>query len=162
MCNHGFMPSKWVLLTYRLPREPSTPRIALWRALRRLGAVQVLDGLVALPADARTREQLEWFAEQVVEAGGEAGVWEAVPGAVAQERALARRMREAAAEEYRALFADAQAAREADPTARRRALARLRRELRKVRRRDYFAASERKPAERAVEELAAVAAEVSA
>ena len=66
---------EWVLLAYRLPREPSTPRIALWRRLRRLGVVQVLDGLVALPADARTREQLEWLADEVLEADGEASVW---------------------------------------------------------------------------------------
>jgi hypothetical protein len=45
--------------------EPSTPRIAVWRRLRRLGVVQVGDGLVALPADARTREQLKWVAEDV-------------------------------------------------------------------------------------------------
>jgi len=24
---------RWVLLAYRMPREPSTPRIALWRRL---------------------------------------------------------------------------------------------------------------------------------
>ena len=28
------MLQRWVLLAYRLPREPSTPRIALWRKLR--------------------------------------------------------------------------------------------------------------------------------
>src|SRR5213080_3282008 len=56
---------QWVLLAYRLPRDPSTPRIALWRTLRRLGAAQLLDGLVALPADSRTREQLEWAADGV-------------------------------------------------------------------------------------------------
>ena len=54
----------WVLLAYRLPREPSTPRIALWRRLRRLGAAQLVDGLVALPHDARTREALEWLADE--------------------------------------------------------------------------------------------------
>src|SRR5438552_17238224 len=43
----------WVLLAYRLPRDPSTPRSALWRKLRRLGAVQVLDGLAALPLERR-------------------------------------------------------------------------------------------------------------
>src|SRR5262249_39018906 len=32
---------RWVLLAYRLPREPSTPRIAVWRRLRRLGALQL-------------------------------------------------------------------------------------------------------------------------
>ncbi len=45
----------WVLLAYRLPREPSTPRIALWRRLRRLGAAQVLRwarGSPVEPADA--------------------------------------------------------------------------------------------------------------
>src|SRR5881409_46105 len=62
----------WVLLAYRLPRDPSTPRSALWRKLRRLGAVQVLDGLAALPLDARNRELLEWLADEVVESGGAA------------------------------------------------------------------------------------------
>ncbi|MFR9773221.1 hypothetical protein [Nocardia sp. SC052] len=47
------------MLSYRMHREPSTPRIALWRKLKRLGFGQISDGLVALPADARTREQLE-------------------------------------------------------------------------------------------------------
>src|SRR5919198_2682380 len=92
------MPSErtsWALLAYRLPREPSTPRITLWRKLRRLGAVQVLDGLAALPADARTREQLEWLAEEVGEAGGEATVWLGRLGSAAQERALSPRVVEA-------------------------------------------------------------------
>ncbi|MGH8894932.1 MAG: Chromate resistance protein ChrB, partial [Actinomycetes bacterium] len=66
---------EWVLLTYRLPREPSTPRIAVWRRLRRLGVAQLADGVVALPADARTREQLEWVAGQVQDAHGTAAVW---------------------------------------------------------------------------------------
>ena len=61
------------MLTYRLPREPSAPRTTLWRKLRRLGVAQLSDGLVALPADARTREQLEWIADDVVAAGGTAG-----------------------------------------------------------------------------------------
>jgi hypothetical protein len=34
-----------------------------------------MDGLVALPLDARNREQLEWLADEVVEAGGEASIW---------------------------------------------------------------------------------------
>jgi len=65
--------TQWVLLAYRLPREPSTPRINVWRKLRRLGAVQVVDGLVALPADPRTVEAFEWLADEVLEAGGKHG-----------------------------------------------------------------------------------------
>ena len=47
-------PEQWVLLSYRIPREPSTPPIAVWRKLKRLGVGQIGDGVVALPADART------------------------------------------------------------------------------------------------------------
>jgi hypothetical protein len=144
----------WVLLAYKVPREPSTPRIALWRAVRRLGAVQVLDGLVALPADSRTREQLEWLADDVAEAGGEANVWLARSGSAAQERALATRMREAVTVEYRAVETAAQAALAGPPGQRRRTVSRLRRELNRIRRRDYFQSEAREPALAAVRELA--------
>ena len=84
--------TRWVLLAYRLPREPSTPRIGLWRSLRRLGVGQIADGVVALPLDARTRERFDWLAQEVIENGGEATVWLAEPGSAAQERALASEM----------------------------------------------------------------------
>src|SRR5580765_7621448 len=86
--DNGPMPTArtdWVLLAYRLPRHPSTPRSALWRRLRRLGAAQVLDGLAALPLDARNREQLEWLADEVVQAGGEATIVVGELGSAAQE-----------------------------------------------------------------------------
>jgi polyhydroxyalkanoate synthesis regulator phasin len=149
----------WVLLAYRLPREPSTPRSALWRKLRRLGAAQLLDGLAALPLDARTREQLEWLAEEVVEAGGEATIWVGELASAGQERELAARMAEAVAADYRSLLADAETARREPPGSRRRTVARLRRELRRIRARDYFPPLERELARQAVEELAALVGE---
>lgn len=145
---------EWVLLAYKVPREPSTPRIALWRALRRLGAAQVLDGLVALPADSRTREQLEWLADGVIEAGGEASVWLARPGSAAQERALATRMRDAVTAEYQAVVRDARGAVARPAGQRKRMVARLRRELNRIRRRDYFRSEARELALAAVRDLA--------
>src|SRR5918992_361875 len=65
----------WVILAYRLPREPSTPRISVWRKLKTLGVAQLLDGLAALPLTPRSREQLEWLADEVLEAGGESSIW---------------------------------------------------------------------------------------
>jgi hypothetical protein len=142
------VPQPWVLLAYRLPREPSTPRIALWRRLRRLGAVQLLDGLVALPLGPETREQLEWLADEVADAGGEASIWIAEPGSAAEARALEQRVNAAVAAEYRAARAEAQGAHD------RRTVARLRRTLRAIRARDYFGAEGREEAERAVDALA--------
>jgi hypothetical protein len=148
-----------VLLAYRLPREPSTPRSALWRKLRRLGAAQLLDGLAALPLDARSREQLEWLADEITEAGGEATIWIAQLASLAQERELAARMAEAVAADYQALLAQAEAAREEPPGSRRRTLGRLRRELRRIRARDHFPPPERELAQRALSELASLVEE---
>src|SRR5438876_4996808 len=86
---------RWVLLTFRLPREPSTPRISVWRKLRRLGAAQLQDGLITLPLDSRNREQMEWIADEVIEAGGDAQIWLAEPATGAQERAVATSMADA-------------------------------------------------------------------
>jgi hypothetical protein len=151
----GGGPGRWVLLAYRLPREPSTPRIGVWRKLERLGVARLGDGLVALPADARTREQLDWLAEEITEAGGTATVWLATPGGAGQERAIAQAMQAARAAEYQAVIAQARSAAGGAVAERARAVRRLRGELRRIARRDFFPPAERDSARAAVEALAA-------
>ncbi len=150
MDGHG----RWVLLAYRLPREPSTPRIALWRKLKRLGAVQVLDSLVGLPFSSRNRERFEWLADEVIEAGGEASLWFAEPTSVGQEEELVGKLKAAVAEEYRAVIDVSRAAQETPELIQRRTLARLRREFRRIGERDYFPPPEREAARLAIEALA--------
>ena len=146
---------EWVLLFYRLPREPSTPRSAVWRSLKRLGVAQLGDGMVALPADARTREALEWVAEDVVDHGGEATVWLGRPADRAGLQAITAKMRAAIAAEYDAIIAEAAAAKGADQTNRRRTAARLSRELCRIGDRDFFPPPQREHAEHAVASLLA-------
>jgi hypothetical protein len=155
---------QWVLLAYRLPRVPSTPRSAVWRKLRRLGVAQLGDGLAALPADARTQEQLEWIAEEVTDHGGEATVWLGRPLGAAAHAAIVSRMTAAVASEYDAVAAEAAAIGATDGATRRRAGARLRRELHRIQGRDFFHTPQREAARQAVENLARAtdAAEVSA
>jgi uncharacterized protein YdbL (DUF1318 family) len=148
-------PGEWVFLTYSLPRTPSAPRLSLWRKLKRLGVAQLADGLVALPADARTREQLEWAAEEATEAGGTAGVWLARPTTRAQERELAQTMNAARAEEYRSLVQEAETALGGNEVDRARTLRRLRAENHRIRRRDFFRPVEREQARQALSALAA-------
>jgi hypothetical protein len=152
--SQGVRRGQWVLLAYRLPREPSSPRIALWRKLKRLGAEQLLDGLVTLPLDRRNREQFEWLAESIAEAGGEATIWIGELASVAQERALVTAMSVRIAADYARVIVEAKSAAREAPRQRRRTLARLRRELRRVRSRDYFPPPERELAQQAVEQLA--------
>ncbi|MFE7838879.1 Chromate resistance protein ChrB [Streptomyces sp. NPDC057474] len=144
---------RWVLLSYRLPREPSTPRITVWRKLKRLGVAQLSDGLIALPADARTREQLEWIADEITDFGGTAALWIAHPAAISEERRLAQAMADARAAEYEQVLAQAEAARHQEDDERQRTLRRLRADLRRIHRRDHFPPPQRRAAETAVEAL---------
>jgi len=144
----------WVVLNYRLPREPSTPRIAVWRKLKRLGVAQLGDGLVALPADARTQEQLEWVAEEIAEAGGSSNLWQATLMSRAQERALVERMAGARAVEYRSIVERASVAVDLEGRERMAAVRSLRAELRRIQRRDYFPPAERAEARLALQTLA--------
>jgi hypothetical protein len=66
----------WVLLVYKIPREPTASRAHVWRKLKRLGALLLHDAVWVLPATPWTREQFQWLAVEIGELGGEAYLWE--------------------------------------------------------------------------------------
>ena len=66
----------WVLLVYRIPREPTSSRATVWRKLKRLGALLLHDAVWVLPATPWTREQFQWLAVEIGELEGEAYLWE--------------------------------------------------------------------------------------
>ena len=148
--------SDWVLLTYRLPREPSAPRLSLWRAIRRLGALQLGDGLVALPHSPRNLEHLQWLAADIAEHDGTASVWHATADSSRDNHAHMTQMRASADEEYRADLDEAESASTGafSATERRRATRRLRGQLRRIALRDHFHAPTGALARAAVEHLA--------
>ncbi len=66
----------WMLLVYKVPREPTSARAAVWRKLKRLGALLLHDAVWVLPATPWTREQLQWLSVEITELEGEAHLWE--------------------------------------------------------------------------------------
>jgi len=151
----------WVLLSYRLPREPSRLRLAIWRRLKRLGATLLHDAVWLLPADAKTREAFEWLAEEIEEQGGTAFLWDASSLGALQDQTIAGQFRAEADERYAAIAESAQGLRRLAGRRRfagrtrldqaRRQLAGLERALRLEARRDYFRAPGRRRAEEAVQ-----------
>ena len=133
---------RWLILIYRLPREPSRPRVAAWRKLKALGALYLQDGAVALPDDAVTREQLEWLQLQIREANGEATLWEAQPNTSGENKELVADFRSSREEAYKAIIAAAnRLQRKAELGGSKtlpEELSKLEREFRTERRRDYF------------------------
>lgn len=64
--------AKWILLVYRVPSEPSAPRVAVWRALRRLEGRYLQDGVFATAMTPANDAAIRAIANDVRGAGGEA------------------------------------------------------------------------------------------
>jgi DNA-binding transcriptional regulator PaaX len=135
--------TRWLILIYQLPREPSRHRVAVWRKLKTLGALYLQNGAAALPEDSTTREQLEWLQLRVREAGGEATLWEALPNTIAEGESLVEEFRASREAAYRELTEAAgrlkrEAALGSNNALLLEDLGKLEREFRAERRRDYF------------------------
>jgi hypothetical protein len=80
-------PVSWRVITYRLPAEPSRHRVAVWRELRRLGAVALQQGTWAVPDGEPFEAGLSQVVEEIKTAGGQPVVL-----AVADEEASAAQL----------------------------------------------------------------------
>ena len=61
----------WRVITYRLPPEPSRYRVAVWRELRRLGAVALQQGTWAVPDGEPFEAGFSQVVEEIKAAGGQ-------------------------------------------------------------------------------------------
>lgn len=64
--------AKWLVLVYKLPSEPSAPRVAIWRALKQLEGRYLVDGAFATPQTQSNDQTLRKIAGDVRAYGGEA------------------------------------------------------------------------------------------
>lgn len=98
---------RWIGLTYSLPSGSSSPRVAVWRRLRQLGAASPTGSLYLLPPGEENLEAFGWLSQEIREAGGEALVLhiDRLEGE-AEERVIGL-FRSARAEEYRKIATEA-------------------------------------------------------
>ncbi len=63
----------WVVFSYSLPSAArSSPRVAVWRRLRSVGAIAPKGGVYVLPARDECVEAFQWLSQEVEQAAGEA------------------------------------------------------------------------------------------
>lgn len=62
---------KWIVLNYNLPTEPSRHRVATWRGLKKIGAVNVQQSMWILPYNKENYSALEKIAQDVESKNGE-------------------------------------------------------------------------------------------
>src|SRR5262245_33853875 len=156
----------WRVITYRLPPEPSRHRVAVWRELRRLGAVSLQQGAWAVPDGEPFEAGFAQVVEEIKAAGGQPVVLAVADdqASVAQLEALFTAQREAEWGEflsdcgkYEAELAGEVAKGKltlAELDEEEESLERLRRWYRSIRARDVFGAPSASDAERRLKECA--------
>ena len=120
----------WVLLVYKIPREPTSSRATIWRKLKRLGALLLHDAVWVLPSTPWTREQFQWLAVEIGELEGEAYLWESHLLLNGQSEALVQQFQARVESAYQEILDELERD-EADLVA-------LSRKYQQVRAQDYF------------------------
>ena len=92
---------EWLLLIYKVPREPTSSRVYVWRKLKQIGALLLHDSIWILPANDRTQEQLQWLAAEIAELGGEATLARSSLLLADQDQQLVDRFKSQADQAYR-------------------------------------------------------------
>jgi hypothetical protein len=146
---HGAAPGAgpgWLVLMVSLPPHPSSLRVRVWRKLRALGAVALKKSVYLLPCTPEHLERFQWLGQEVQRDRGDATLLKVdrIENITAAD--VIRRFHEARERDYRALAARYRAlARglERKPGRRgggqwREELARLGREVQRVREIDFF------------------------
>ncbi len=61
---------QWLLLAYKVPSDPSSNRISIWRELKRLGAYYPQQAVCILPGHAEIRAQIGEIRRRISDMGG--------------------------------------------------------------------------------------------
>jgi hypothetical protein len=156
-------PGKWLLLIHQIPPKPDYFRVKVRRRLQRMGAVALKNSVYVLPSRDEALEDFRWLLREIVAEGGEATVCEAelVEGITGAElEALFAAERDA---DYAALVTAAQGLAPAGGeladgggrTELEAELGRLRRRMEEIEALDFFGATGKRGAERAIGTLEA-------
>lgn len=91
----------WLLITYKVPPDPPTRRIALWRRLKGLGTVYLQNGVCLLPKTDDHVRQLKMIENDIAEMSGDCVILETVALDHAQEEKVIARFKADRDDQYR-------------------------------------------------------------
>ncbi|OAI43234.1 hypothetical protein AYO41_02380 [Verrucomicrobia bacterium SCGC AG-212-E04] len=133
----------WLLLLYALPARQTALRVALWRRLKKIGALSLKTSAHVLPDQPVHFERFQWLAQQALDGGGEATLVRATRIEGLANDDLVHLFNEARKADYTALAAEvrklANAGRRRPGPSFQAAVEKLRRQFQDLQAIDYFA-----------------------
>ncbi len=91
----------WLLLTYKVPPDPATKRITLWRRLKGMGAVYLQNGVCLLPRTDDHVRRLKMLENDISEMNGSSVILETVGLDRSQEDKVVSRFKADRDDQYR-------------------------------------------------------------
>jgi len=91
----------WNLLIYRVPSQPSTQRVYVWRKLKGWGGLYLQQSVCVLPQRDGLQQQLEKLNTEIIQGGGEADLLTVTIADDQQNSSLIERFQEQAKVEYK-------------------------------------------------------------
>src|SRR5256714_15034217 len=132
----------WLLLLVRLPATHKAERVAIWRKLKKSGAIQIQTSTYVLPDEPALYESFQWLTQEIRSAGGDATLVRAREIEGLPNKKLIELFNTARAKEYATLR---ELLRALNPRRRARSspafgdkLDRFRKQFREVRQTDFF------------------------
>lgn len=93
-------PKTWTLLIYRVPAQPSTKRVYIWRKLKGWGGLYLQQSVCVLPQREDFQQDLNALKADILTSGGEADLLTVTIADEDQNALLIQRFQQQAAEEY--------------------------------------------------------------
>jgi hypothetical protein len=90
----------WVVLVYRVPPEPSSSRVAVWRDLKRIGAHYLQQCVCVLPRRPDLRSAVDGVRDKIARLGGSSNLFEAPSLPAEEEAVLIAGFKELVAKQY--------------------------------------------------------------
>lgn len=91
----------WNLLIYRVPSQPSTQRVYVWRKLKGWGGLYLQQSVCVFPQHQELQQQLGKLRQEILEGGGEADLLTVTIEDPEQTQMLIGRFQQQIDEEYR-------------------------------------------------------------
>jgi hypothetical protein len=134
--------TSWLLLLFSLPANRNTERVAIWRRLKKVGAVQIKTSTYLLPDQPAQYEQFQWLAQQIRDYGGDSTLVRAQEIEGLTEEKVIAMFNDARAKDYGELRKSLQSLigrrRKMEPEGAAAELERLTRQFREIREVDFF------------------------
>ena len=90
----------WLLLTYKVPSEPTTKRIALWRKIKGMGAIYLQSGVCLLPSTDEYLRRMKMLEHDIAQMEGHCVILQTLALDAAQEAKVIERFNADRDEQY--------------------------------------------------------------